>query len=182
MTVTDAYRYKGGMRIHLLAAEEAFARVQSLGEGIVSLSALLSAKPHPDAVLAAAERLLSENRDGKHLLAEANTACNEMLCRLLPKGKPLCFFDSRRDVTALRHLALRASEAVGDAVLVLGEDGEGSYRFVLCGENVKPLYERLSETLTCRGGGNDRMICGSLSASRQALEAAVGDHFSVIVS
>lgn len=180
MRIVDAYRYKGGMRIHLLTADEALRRVRRDGEGIAALSSLLSAKPNADAVIEACQRLWEENKALKASLAEGNDALNTALCRSLPKGKPICLFDSRKDVAALRRLAAMAYEAVGAAVLVLGAEEAEGHRFVLCGEGVKSLYTLLAERLPCRGGGNDRMICGSLSASRQALEAAVGDHFTMI--
>lgn len=177
MLVTDAYRYKGGMRIHLLAGEEAVLRVRQSENGITALSVLLSAKPNAASVTEAVERLWEENKALKTALAVADDALNAAICRSLPHGEAVCLWDDRNDAATLRRLATMATEVTGEAVLVLGKHEGDACRFVLAGQSVKERYALLSERLICRGGGNDRMICGSITSDPATVQAALSSLF-----
>jgi len=179
MLITEAYRYKGGMRLHLLAGEDAVRRTRQSENGLTALSVLLSAKPNVEAVTEAVTRLWEEHKALKAALAAADDALNAALCRSLPSGERVCLCDTRDDVTALRRLAILATERTGEAVLVLGGGGD-SCRFVLAGQGAKELYAALCSRLPCRGGGNERMICGSISSDRAAICEGVAPLFTPV--
>ena len=170
--ITDAYRYKGGMRIHLLCGEEAQTRVRENADGLTALSTLLSAKPNAADVTAAVERLAAENKEQKAALAALNDTLNEVICRSLPSDRPLCLFDHRDDAVALRRLATLLHEQNRVPVLVCGGE-EGAYRFVLCAEEPRPLCDALASRLSLRGGGKGTTLSGTLSEARPTVEEAL---------
>lgn len=169
--IIDFYRYKGGMRIHILAGQRALSRTRDEAMGIKKLSALLSAKPEPDSVISAVERLNEENKSLSLSLSLANDMINSALCLTVTEGSDAVIFDTRTDTDALRRLCLAAKEKCGKTACVFGGDG-GDYRFVLSGERASDIFEALKTRFSARGGGKD-IICGSVSASENELRAVI---------
>lgn len=167
--ITDFYRYKGGMRVHILTGQNALEKVRSDCEGIKELSVMLSAKPFSSDVVAAVNRLEGEKRVLKNEISELNLKLNNAICASLDEGKNICLFDARTDAEALRRLALSALEKTGRTVAVFGGN-EGNYRFVLCGENAKGLFELLKASISIKGGGRD-VICGTVNAKENEIRA-----------
>lgn len=170
--LTDAYRYKGGMRIHLLCGEDALRLVRQNGNGLAFLSSLLSAKPSADDVITAVERLLAENKEQKAAFSALNDTLNETICRSLPKGRRLCLFDRRDDAVALRRLATMCYEKAKAPTLICG-GADGAYRFVLCADEPRLLYDALASRLSLRGGGKGSVLCGTLEEARSTIEKAL---------
>lgn len=170
--LTDAYRYKGGMRIHLLCGDDALRRVRQNENGLSSLSTLLSAKPNANDVMTAVERLLQETKEQKAAIAALNDTLNQAICRALPKGRPLCLFDTRDDTVALRRLATMCYDTAKAPILLCG-GADGAYRFVLCANTPRPLYDALASRLSLRGGGKGSTLCGTLEETRAAIENAL---------
>ncbi len=167
-------RYKGGVRLHILCGADALARWQRDGACLDALSTLLSAKPEGEAVQEAVCRLWEENKALTAEIARLNEGINRQICRgLTAEEGPLCLFDGREDAVALRKLALEVHGVTGSLVAVFG-GREGDYRVVIAdGGGLRESYRRFAEAVPCRGGGSDTLICGSTSARRSELEAAL---------
>lgn len=169
--IVDFYRYKGGMRVHILTGQRALSRARGEAMGIKKLSALLSAKPDPESVFSAVERLDGDNKALVSALSLANDMINSALCLTVKEGSDAVIFDTRTDTDALRRLCIAARDKCGKTACVFG--GENSeYRFVLSGERVASVFEALKTHFSARGGGRD-VICGSVSASENELRAVI---------
>ncbi len=168
--IVDSYRYKGGMRVHILTGQAALGKVRADGDAIRALSALLSAKPIGGEVVSAVGRLLESEKVLKGALSESNGRINSLICAALPENETAVIFDDRSDASVLRALCLSALCRVKTAAVFGGSDGE--YRFVISGELASELFASLKSALDLRGGGKD-VICGTVFASRKELENAL---------
>lgn len=170
--IVDFYRYKGGMRVHMLTGQRALCHARDDAMGMKKLSALLSAKPDSESVISATERLLEENKLLSISLSLANDMINSALCLTVNEGSDAIIFDTRTDTDVLRRLCIAAKGKCGNTACVFG-GGDGEYRFVLSGERASEVFEALKTHFSARGGGKD-IICGSVSASENELRAVIG--------
>ena len=161
--------YKGGIRVHMLCGGEAIKRIQEEGKVYSSLCAMLSSKP--EKLFSSVERLASENRLLKNEICSLNDYVNTTLCSTAEEGKPLCLFDEREDVITLRKLAVMMSESLGEDIGVFGGK-EGNYKMIISGKDIKQKFSELSKLISCRGGGNDNLICGSSSSNKADIISA----------
>ncbi len=168
--ITGFVHYKGGMRVHMLCGASALSCIREKERINTRLCTLLSSKP--EKLAESVFRLLDENKKLSAEIAALNDSVNSAVCRALEKKPvPLCLFDSRKDVTAIRKLALSASEHIGAPVGVFG-GSDGDFRFVIAGAALKAPYSLFSGLLNCRGGGSDSLVCGSVFACRKDISEA----------
>lgn len=164
--IVDAYAYKGGMRIHILTGTSAVSRGASEHYGIRTVSELLSAKPYSNDVIAAVERLLNENNALRAALEDSKGAVAEAVTANVREGEPFLYLTDSSDADLLRKIALKAKEKGSSSCTVVG-GGDGSYRFVLCGDDAQTLLAKI-KALGGKGGGRD-VICGSVSCTEDAI-------------
>ena len=165
--IVDAYHYKGGTRIHMLVSEKALERIRSERECVRAISRMLSVKPFSDEVVSGVERLGKENSELKNIINEGKTALAEAISSSAMAGKPFYKVISESDADLLRKIAVGARDKNATTVAVFG-GGDGSYRFVICGDDAQTLLAKI-KTLGGKGGGKD-VICGSVSATLHELE------------
>ena len=164
--IVDAYHYKGGTRIHMLVSDRALERIRSERECVRALSRMLSVKPLCDEVLSGVERLGKENTELKNAVNEGKTALAEAISSSAEAGKPFYKVISESDADLLRKIAIGAREKNATTVAVFG-GGDGSYRFVICGDDAQTLLAKI-KALGGKGGGKD-VICGSVSCTEDAI-------------
>ena len=61
---------------------------------------------------------------------------------------------------------------------VFEKNGKDSFSFIIASDNIsaKEILSALTEKTGARGGGNDKMVQGSVSASRKDIESALDIH------
>ena len=156
--------------MHMLCGSAALSYVREEERINARLCTLLSSKP--EKLLESVSRLLDENKKLSAEIAMLNDSVNSAICRTLENNSvPLCLFDGRKDVTAIRKLAISASGYIGLPVGVFG-GSDGDFRFVIAGSDLKAPYSVFSDLLNCRGGGSDSLVCGSVSACRKEISEA----------
>ena len=118
-------------------------------------------------------RLIEENKSLRQELDALHDALSaSVVASLSSDGKPVCLFDAREDIVALRKLANLAHAKTGGTVAVFGGSDEEGYKAVLCGkEGMKPLLVRLQASLPIRGGGADTLVCGSVKATEEEIRS-----------
>jgi alanyl-tRNA synthetase len=164
--IVDAYHYKGGTRIHMLVSDRALERIRSERECVRALSRMLSVKPLCDEVLSGVERLGKENSELKNAVNEGKTALAEAISSHAQSGEGFFKIISEADADLLRKIAIGAREKNATTVAVFG-GGDGSYRFVICGDDAQTLLTKI-KALGGKGGGKD-VICGSVSCTEDAI-------------
>ena len=137
---------------------------------VLKISNLLSAKQ--DEVASAVERLKSENEKVKHDAASLRRAlAEEMANAATNTEKNLIFFSSSLDAASLRTLVNIAAPKCGGICAAFCQSGD-VYNYCMASTSVdlKEKSKEINSALCGRGGGSKEMICGSVSATRDAIE------------
>lgn len=165
----DYIRYKGGVRIHLLAGAAAMEDYDYRYRQSAEISSKLSVKQYD--LTSAVDRLLAE-RDGLKLaLREANRKLADYMVEMvMPTERPVYLFGSDWDTEMLRRivngLTMRCS---GLCVAYSGNDG--SYAYILGGHgDVKAAASEMNNALNGRGGGDNRQVQGRLLATMDEIK------------
>ena len=165
----DFIRYKGGVRIHLLAGAAAVADYRMRYAQSAEISSKLSVKQFD--LTNAVDRLIAEKEGYKQALREANRRLADlMVAAVEPTDKPVRVFGTDWDTETLRRivngLTVRCS---GVCVAYSGVDG--AYTYVMGGaEDLKAVSGRMNEALNGRGGGDNRQVQGRVQATRIEIE------------
>lgn len=166
----DFIRYKGGVRIHLLAGAAALADYRLRYTQSAEISAKLSVKQFN--LTAAVDRLLTE-RDGLKLaLREANRhLADALVAAVEPTDRPVVLVGRDWDTDTLRRMVNGLSaRCSGFCAAYSGADG--AYQYVLGGTgDLKAVTGRMNTALAGRGGGDQRQTQGRI----QATEAQIRD-------
>ena len=168
----DAMRHRGGVRITMTAGRAAYEDAAGDFARAVSLSRLFSV-PRED-ILRGAERLAAEAEARKEQAAALEQMYTALLARATePKsGRIAEFLPGEFSSAAMRSLAGALLEKCSLAGVFAGEDG--AYRYVLSGregDDLRPFGKTFNTALRGRGGGSARMLQGSVSASKEEIEA-----------
>ena len=167
----DFANYKGGVRIHILCGMRALADYQEKYRSVLEVSNMLSAKQSEisDAVL----RLKGENEQLKQeMFALRRAVADELVATAEKTDKNIVFFSSLLDAQSLRYLASAGLEKCG-GISAAFSPKDGGYSFCMASKtvNLKEKSKEIGEVLHGRGGGSADMISGSVSATKEAIEA-----------
>ncbi len=166
----DYAKYKGGLRLYMLAGVRALRDYQEKYASVLKISNLLSAKQRE--VAEAVERLLLEcGKRKKNETALRRALVGARLASLEPSDKNLVLFEPLCDPAALRALADGAAEKCRLCAAFSGSDKDG-YSYVVASrtEDLRAQARALNDALCGRGGGSPQMICGSVHTTRQKIE------------
>jgi alanyl-tRNA synthetase len=85
----------------------------------------------------------------------------------------LLFFEQDMDANVQRGMADSGADRVPDGICAVFCATEGGYRYVCVsrGKALRGLGKQMNTDLNGRGGGSDAMIQGTLSATREQIEA-----------
>ena len=166
-------RYKGGIRVRLVAGERALADYRARCREAETVSALLSLPQEKIAdgvtrALAASDALAESNASLRRRVAELLAA------DLIPtEGNRVFFLSGAEDhPDVARHLANQAVKTTGGMVAVLYGESERGYRYLLASERVdlRAALPEINRALGGRGGGKPGMAEGTFSAQRAEIE------------
>ena len=166
-------RYKGGIRIRLVAGERALADYRARCREAETVSALLSVPQ--EKIADGVTRALSASDS----LAQSNAALRKRVAELLTDGlaetdgNRVFFLTGAEDhPDVARHLANSAVKATGGIVAVLYGESERGFRYLLASEKVdlRAALPEINRALSGRGGGKPGMAEGTFSASRAEIE------------
>ena len=170
--IVDFYRYKGGTRLHALCGLDALADYNKKQDTTYKLMAMLSTK---------AENL-ADSVSSLQQLPVKLTAMTKKYCEAAAHAVPAddcgyLHFDENISSGGLRMIA-NALVAKRRWCAVFEKNGKDSFSFIIASDNIsaKEILSTLTEKTGARGGGNDKMVQGSVSASRKDIESALDIH------
>lgn len=172
-----AEKYKGGTRVHMHCGFDALRDFRSKNYDILALSSMLSAKKHE--IVPAVQRLLDENARLSADITAANKAlCEKIAETLSPSEKAICIFRNGIGTSGMRIIA-NAAKSICPVCAVFEERADRSFSFIIASEalSVKEILSRFPQSFGARGGGNDRMVQGTVFAT----EAELCNFFETIV-
>ena len=175
LKIVDAIRYKGGMRLTMVAGLDALADYRARCEQIRQVSTAISAKQSEvaDGVL----RLLDEVGKLKgRVSALGRELMQKKLDSLDATEGSIILFEDFDDMLSLRNFVNEGVNKCGKFFAVFTPDGDG-YKYIIASRSLdlKPLSKKLNNALSGRGGGSERMIQGSCLADRKSLEQFFDD-------
>ena len=175
LKIIDAIRYKGGMRLTMVAGLDALADYRARCEQIRQVSTAISAKQSEvaDGVL----RLLDEVGKLKgRVSALGRELMQKKLDSLDATEGSIILFEDFDDMLSLRNFVNEGVKKCGKFFAVFTPDGDG-YKYIIASRSLdlKPLSKKLNNALSGRGGGSERMIQGSCRADRKSIEQFFDD-------
>ncbi len=171
--VTDFYRYKGGTRVHALCGIDALTDYRKKHNLTKHLTALLSSKPED--TLGSVQHLLDENsRLSTDISAITRKYCLK-LAQDIPQGseKAVIFEDdiSRSGMLTIANAAVQKVKWCA----VFTRTAKNMFSFVIASEafSAKGILASLSKVLDAKGGGNDKMVQGTVVSTKKEIEQAL---------
>ena len=167
----DFIRYKGGVRIHILCGTDAVADYRKKHLVLARAASLLSAKQHEtdDAVV----KLLEDKERLSFALRGLQKELATEKAKALSVTKYFTvLFETEKDFAFWREFAMIAAALHGSCIAVFfGNEEDGyAYAFADAGQNAKALAKPINTALRGKGGGNEGLIQGSVSAKRKDIE------------
>ncbi len=170
-------RYKGGVRIRLVAGEKALADYRARCRAAQTVSELLSVPQ--EKIAEGVSRALAAS----DTLAQNNAALRRRLAELLAsnatptEGNRVFFLsDIESDPDVARHLAAIAIRSTGGIVAVCYGKNEKGFRYLLASEKVdlRGVLPEINRALSGRGGGKPGMAEGTFAASEEEIKRFFG--------
>ena len=179
--VISVQHYKGGVRVHMLAGDRAFAAFAKEHAYLTETARFLStaAENVPERVRSMKEEIAA----GKRALSEAGAAALAEKVRGIPEEETnVCLFTKDLDPNVIRKTVNDLMGKHAGICAVFDGDENGGYRYILGSADaalLKNTQERLKKELSARGGGKPPMMQGSVAASPSAIEALIRNTLSV---
>lgn len=174
--LTNAQRYKGGVRITMLCGFRALCDYRQKLSATRQISASLCAKENETAE--AVEHLKEENNALKQELDRQKKILLEYKVKEVdPTQKIVCLFEEGLDGEGPRFLMNQILEKQHDICAVFNrqpetsEEGKLSYRYVIGSKtlDMRLLVKELNSQFQGRGGGKPEMVQGSLFGDEESL-------------
>ena len=168
--VTDFYRYKGGTRVHALCGVDALKDYRQKHNMAKQLTALLSSKPED--TVCSVQHLMGEN---SRLSADIS-AVTRKYCLKLAQDIPQ---DSEKAVIFEDDISRSGMQIIANAAMqkakwcaVFSRTSKNTFSFVIASEvfSAKDILASLSKNLGAKGGGNDKMVQGTVVSSKKEIE------------
>ena len=168
--ITDAAKYKGGMRLHALCGSDALADYGKKQAMLETLSHLFSAEE--DRIVQAAEARLAELSAARQTAGAYRRALvGARLAALSDTEGSICLFEPLLDTNGLRELAASGAHKTAGIFAAFSGTEEAGYDFVLASERI-PLgrvKEAAAAALGAKCGGSDNMLFGHADADKAAI-------------
>ena len=171
-------RYKGGIRIRLVAGERALADYRARCREAQAASELLSVPQ--EKIADGVTRALAAS----DALAQSNAALRKRVAELLAggllqtDGNRVLFLSGAEDhPDVARQLANLAVKSTGGIVAVLYGESERGFRYLLASERVdlRVALPEINRALSGRGGGKPGMAEGTFACARDEIERFFAD-------
>lgn len=169
--ITEAIRYKGGMRLTMLAGYDALADYRARQEQIKHISMAISAKQSEVAV--GVDRVLAEIEQLKSRISALKRENMQMrLDSIENTENSIIMFEDDGDMLALRNFVNGAVKKTEKLCAVFAGNDETGYKYIIASENIplRTVSKEITHVLGGKGGGSDVMIQGSVTATRTEIE------------
>ena len=164
-------RHRGGIRIWMVAGEDALMDYRMKHNSVTAISGALSVKQHETAQ--GVVRMKAELEALYQTLKETKNALVAEKCKSLPETQGnLILFEGDLDSQGMRNLVNAGMErCTGICAVFAGQDGQ--YRHVMGSRTVdlRAQSKEIHGALGGKGGGQPTMIQGSVTATRAEIEA-----------
>ena len=168
--IVDAIRYKGGMRLTMLAGRDALADYRQRQDQIKRISVAISARQSE--VADGVDRMISEIGEQKGKIANLKKELMTLrLEKLNETDENILIFEDDGDMLALRGFVNEAVKKTTKLCACFSGNDESGYKYIIASENIplRALSKDISAALGGKGGGSDLMIQGSVTATQKQI-------------
>lgn len=169
--IIGCQKYKGGVRVSMLAGKRAMEELSKRFTQIKYLSAQLSSKP--DNV---EERVLQLQNEIYQLKCERSAALQKyyaLRAENIASGNGVLIFEDNGSMEDIRAFVnILAAKAAGICAVFIPEDNKAhAYRFIMADRagTLQTVATKLKETLGAKCGGSAEMIQGSVCATEKEI-------------
>ena len=168
----DMISHRGGVRITMICAGDAFSDYQKKHKIVAKISNLLSAKQYE--IADSVERVMGELAQAKQKCTELERMLVAEKARNIPETDGnICIFEKDISVDAMRALVnIGKGKCQGVCVGCLGCD-KGGYTYIIGSDGVdlSGYAKEINQALEGRGGGRGDMISGKFSATQKEIKS-----------
>lgn len=169
--IIDYIRYKGGMRLTMLAGYDALEDYRARCAQIRRVSMAISS---PQSEIAdGVDRLLDDISALKGQISRLKRERLERLLATLEEGDgSICVFEELDDMPALRNFINEAVKKTERVCAVFSGNNEAGYKYIIASNTVdlRAKSKDINTALGGKGGGSSIMIQGSCTAKREDIE------------
>ena len=169
--ITNAIKYKGGMRFNILCGLDAFYDYSDKHKQNKKISSLLSAKE--DETFDGVERLIDNiNTLNGKLSEKSKQIAGYIIDKVENTDKNICIFIDDCDMGNLRLIANDLKvKTTAFAIILSGNDTDG-YKYVIISDNLnaEEFTKNANTSLSGRGGGRGTMTSGTFMATKEEIE------------
>ncbi|BBF41835.1 alanyl-tRNA synthetase family protein [Lachnospiraceae bacterium KM106-2] len=169
--VLSSMNYKGGTRFFMLSGEEAYQDYVNKNESLLTLSRKLSAKP--ELVVEAVDKLQQELKEKKE---QMNTLYQQLFTSKAAAitDKKVILFEEGLNMKQIRDFVNLLMEKC-EFAMVVSETAKDTYQFTAAANelDMKVISKQLNEVFSGKGGGNNKMIQGTLYGEMSAIKEKV---------
>ena len=169
--IIDAIKYKGGMRLTMLAGRDTLADFRARLGQIRRVSMAISAKQTE--IADGVDRLVEELGKMKGEISQLKREMIDLRLSSLECTKdPIIIFEDSDDMLAWRNFVNGAVKKTEKICAVFAGNDENGYKYIIASENIplRAISKEISTNLGGKGGGSDLMIQGSTPATRTRIE------------
>lgn len=166
-------KHRGGTRMSILCGKRAMEDYRIKQEQNHGVSVALKVKEYETAD--GVDRLLKKKAELEYEISKLNLEIAKIHADMDEHGEKIIIFKELNG-SNLTAFADKLKEKATDFVAAFGYVSENNYQYVLCSNSmdVRPMCKELNTALNGRGGGKPQMVQGSVSASREEIEAFLG--------
>lgn len=167
----EAGSYKGGIRIHMACGKRAVADYQIKFDNLATIATALSSGKNNAAEFF--ERFAADTNELKQSISMYKKYILELKSQLVQKTDGnIILFEQDMDGGMIRNYVNSLQGKYGGVCAVFVKKAEGGYNFTAASDSIamREMANNMRDALGARAGGSDKMIQGSVSATREQIE------------
>ena len=170
--ILSCQKFHEGVRLEMLAGKAALAYLSGCFEENKKVSGLLSAKVFETG--AATERICKELADVKFKAGRLEDALFAQKAKALAGVGDVLLFEEGLSPDGIRRLTDAVYQVCGGRAAVFGKTDTGYGYAIACKDDLRGFVKDMNAALNGRGGGKPNFCQGSVSATKEQIEAFFG--------
>lgn len=163
--------YKGGIRIHMACGKRAVADYQIKFDNLATIATALSSGKNNAAEFF--ERFAADTNELKQSISMYKKYILELKSQLVQKTDGnIILFEQDMDGGMIRNYVNSLQGKYGGVCAVFVKKADDGYNFTAASDSIamREMANNMRDALGARAGGSDKMIQGSVSATREQIE------------
>lgn len=170
--ILSCMKHRGGVRIEMIAGNDAFRKLIHDYNQVRSISQMLSAKH--DEISSAVERVVADSDSLKQTIYELRASIfDNMICKYEDvTSRNICEFNTDLSDAMCREFVNKLTEKADGIVGVFTGNDENGYKYIIGSKscNLRDIIKGFNENLCGKGGGSPTMMQGTVSCTKMTIK------------